>query len=77
MAVVVGMDGQPTAVSHEFYVADADQSAIQELIYRVELILKQADQQQKNIVLAALAELSARYMRAEATSTKLRKAARP
>ena len=63
MAVVVGMDGQPTPISHEFSVTDADQTAIQELIHRVEITLAQADQQQKNIIMAALAELSARYMR--------------
>ena len=63
MAVVVGMDGQPNTLSHEFSVTDADQDAIQDLIHRVELALAQADQQQKNVIMAALAELSARYMR--------------
>ena len=77
MAVVVGMDGQPTPISHEFSVTDADQNAIQELIYRVEITLAQADQQQKNIIMAALAELSARYMRTEEPATKRRKVARP
>lgn len=76
MAVVVGMDGQPTPISHEFSVTDADHDAIQELIHRVEITLEQADQQQKNIIMAALAELSARYMR-DTTPTKRRKVAGP
>lgn len=78
MAVVVGMDGQPTPFSHEFSVTDSDYDAIQDLIHRVELTLAQADQQQKNIIMAALAELSARYMRnSEGPPTKRRKAATP
>jgi hypothetical protein len=78
MAVVVGMDGQPTPISHEFSVTDSDQSAIEELIHRVEVTLAQADQQQKNVILAALAELSARYMRRSGdAATKRRKVVGP
>jgi hypothetical protein len=62
MAVVVGFGSQPTPASQEFSVTDADRSAIEDLIYRVELTLRQADQQQKHVILAALAELSARFM---------------
>ena len=63
MAVVVGMGNQPTPTSHEFFVSDADRGAIEDLIYRVELTLGQADQEQKHVILAALAEISARFMR--------------
>jgi hypothetical protein len=70
--------GQPTPISHEFSVTDADHDAIQELIHRVEITLEQADQQQKNVIMAALAELSARYMRkTDETPTKRRKAVGP
>jgi hypothetical protein len=62
MAVVVALGGQPTPTSHEFSISDADKAAIEDLIYRVELTLKQADQKGKDIILAALAELSARFM---------------
>lgn len=63
MAVVVGTGNQPTPTSREFSVTDADRGAIDDLIYRVELILGQADQEQKHVILAALAEISARFMR--------------
>jgi hypothetical protein len=63
MAVVVALGSQPTPTSHEFSVTEADRGAIEDLIYRVELTLREADQRQKHVILAALAELSARFMR--------------
>ena len=73
MAVVVGFDSQPAQLAHEFSVTDADRDAIQDLISRVEATLKQADQQQKNIILAALAELSARFISNEQQRNQKRK----
>jgi hypothetical protein len=76
MSVVVGMDGQPTPVSHEFSVTDEDYDAIQDLINRVEITLSQVNQQQKNVIMAALAELSAKYMRSiDEPATKRHKVA--
>jgi hypothetical protein len=62
MAVIVGMNGRPGPVLEEFDVTDADRDAVEDLIARVELALHDADSKRKNIILAALAELSARYM---------------
>jgi hypothetical protein len=78
MAVVVAIGGQPTPRSHEFSVTEQDRSAIEDLIYRVELTLKQVSQQEKHVILAALAELSARFMKDAADrSSNARRAARP
>jgi hypothetical protein len=46
----------------EFAVAEADRGAVNDLIVRVAAALDEADTSRRNIILAALAELSARYM---------------
>lgn len=62
MAVVVGMGGHPTLVHEEFEVTDRDQSAVRELIDRVDVTLRDNGQERRNVILAALAEVSARYL---------------
>lgn len=62
MAVVVGVNGRPTPVSGEFAVRDTDRKAIETLISQVEQVLLTVDSQSRNIILAALAEMSARYL---------------
>lgn len=62
MAVVIGMEGRPAPILEEFHVADADREAIDALIERVAAALDEADTSRRSIILAALAELSARYM---------------
>jgi len=62
MAVVIGMDGRPAPLMQEFDVADADRAAVNDLIERVEAALNEADVSRRGIILAALAELSARHM---------------
>lgn len=62
MAVVVGVEGRPAPVHEEFAVTDSDRKQVDHLIERVESALKDADGQSRNVILAALAELSARYM---------------
>ncbi len=62
MAVVIGMDGRPLPFLEEFHVGDADRNAIDALIERVAAVLEVTDKSRKSIILAALAELSARYM---------------
>ena len=69
MAVVVGMEGQPKLVHEEFEITDRDQSAVRELIDRVDGTLRGNGQEKRNVILAALAELSARYLDTE-NSTK-------
>ncbi len=62
MAVVIGMDGGPAPLLGEFNVADSDRAAVNDLIKRVTAALEEADTSSRSIVLAALAELSARYI---------------
>jgi hypothetical protein len=77
MAVVVAIAGQPTPRSHEFSITEQDRGAIEDLIYRVEFTLSQANQQGKHVILAALAELSARFMKDTADRpSKARRAVR-
>ncbi len=62
MAVVVGIDGQPTPFLQEFDIAENDRESISKLVSEVEQTLLESDSKQRNIILAALAELSAKYM---------------
>ena len=62
MAVVIGMNGRPVPILEEFDIAEADRAAVNDLIERVAAALDEADTTRRNVILAALAELSARYM---------------
>jgi hypothetical protein len=73
MAVVVGLHGQPTPLSHEFLVADEDRDEVHSLIALVDTALSQADTHQKHLILAALAEISARYMTAVERPLQIKK----
>ncbi len=64
LAVVIGIDGTPTPILEEFNVADTDRAVINDLINRVNATLEEANDNRRSIILAALAELSARYMHA-------------
>ena len=70
MAVVIGMDGRPAPLLAEFDIADSDRAAVNELIERVALALDASDTTRRSIILAALAELSTRYMRAPESAEK-------
>lgn len=62
MAVVVGVDGRPAPVHAEFEVTDGDREGINVLIARIEGVIDSSDDQKRRMALAALAELSSRYM---------------
>jgi hypothetical protein len=62
LAVVIGMQGRPEPIIKEFSVADADRAAVNSLIERVATALEQSDTEQRSVILAALAEVTARYM---------------
>lgn len=66
MAVVVGMDGRPTPVHDEFDITDLEREKVKALISQVDEALNNSGENRRNIILAALAELSARYLRAAA-----------
>ena len=77
MAVVVGMEGRPTPVHAEFDVADQDRTEVKALMGRMDATLRKSGESRRNIILAALAELSARYLdpsgAVEPPATKRRK----
>ena len=62
MAIVIGIDGRPAPLLEEFEIADSDRGAVNDLVERVTAALEETDTNCRNIVLAALAELSTRYM---------------
>ena len=62
MAVVVGVNGRPSPMHAEFEVTEGERAGIDEIIARVENVIDANDEQQRRLVLAALAELSSRYM---------------
>lgn len=62
IALIIGREGRPVPMLEEFAVAEADRGAVNDLIVRVAAALKEADQSRRSIILAALAELSVRYM---------------
>lgn len=73
MAVVIGIDGRPAPLLEEFDIADSDRTAVEELIQRITSTLDKSDTTRSNIILAALAELSARYMHVPEPAAKNRK----
>ena len=66
LAVVVGMGGRPTPVHDEFDITDLERVKVDELIAKVEEVLDYSGERQRNIILATLAELSAKYLRSAA-----------
>lgn len=66
MAVVVSMGGRSTPVHDEFDITDLEREKVDALIDQVEEALKHSGEKRRNIILAALAELSAQYLRAAA-----------
>ncbi len=66
IAVVVGMEGQRTPIHEEFDVIDTDRSAIGSLVERISETLETSDASDRNVVLAALAEVSAKYIQSSA-----------
>ena len=64
MAVVVGMDGRPTSAYKEFAITDLEREEVEALIEKVDEVLGYSGERQRNIILATLAELSAKYLKA-------------
>jgi len=63
VAVVVGLEGRPEPFIEEFDISEKDASQVKLLTAKVDEILGgYADQDNSNIVLAALAEISAKYI---------------
>ena len=62
MAVTVGMNGSRETVQNIFDVTDSERREVELLIKRLEKTLGESEEQERNIILAALAELSARFL---------------
>ena len=62
MAVMVNVNGRPTPVSGEFDITEGERPEVEALINRVGNILDKEAVERPNVILAALAELSARYI---------------
>ena len=75
MAVVVGIDGRPVPVHNEFTVSELERDQADKLIREIDGILERSGEKSRNVILAALAELSARYLKqaaADSLATKPR-----
>ncbi|MDK3075502.1 hypothetical protein QO034_20715 [Sedimentitalea sp. JM2-8] len=62
MAVVVGLNGRPAPLHAEFEVSESDRKKVDEIISRLESVIKVDAPNNRHLLLAALAELSSRYM---------------
>ena len=69
MAVTVGMNGSRATVQDVFDVTDLDRAEIEQLIKGMERVLEESGEKSRNIILAALAELSARFLNAHDANT--------
>ncbi|WP_170368871.1 ATP-binding protein [Ruegeria arenilitoris] len=62
MAVVVGLNGRPAPMHAEFEVSEAERKKVEDIIDRLEGVIDVEDPKNRHLLLAALAELSSRYM---------------
>ena len=62
MAVTVGIGGRPATVQQEFDVTSFESLDVKALVCKIEGTLQTSGEGRRNVILAALAELSARYL---------------
>ena len=62
VAVVIGLEGRPKPVHDEFHIAERDRQSVTSLVGCVDTALQASGEVRRNVVLAALAEVSARYL---------------
>lgn len=62
LAVVVGKDSSPHSLFQEFEVADIDRHDVEQLASIVDKVLSEADQNRRDIILAALVEVTSKYI---------------
>ncbi len=70
IAVVIGVNGRPAPVHAEFEVTDTDIESIEQIVNQVKGMLESDGSGNRNLILAALAELSSQYI-AEAEENRL------
>ncbi len=62
IAVTVGLRGRPATVHHEFDVTSSQRPDVEALVSKIDRTLQAAGEDRRNVILAALAELSALYL---------------
>ena len=62
MAVIVGVGGRPTPLHDEFEIGDLERAEVDALVAELGRELDNSREDRRNVILAALAELSARYL---------------
>ena len=62
IAIVVGTDGRPTPFHEDFEIGDLERPEVDALVAQLDKALDDIGMDRRNVVLAALAELSARYL---------------
>lgn len=66
LAVVVGKQNMPHSLFGEFEIADADWKDVETLAANVDRALSGADHQRREVILAALVEVTSKYLKARA-----------
>ncbi len=67
MAVVVGLDGRP--LHNAFAISEQEQGKVDSLMARVRAVLSEGGEEEQNVILAALARVSAEYLEARTRQT--------
>ncbi len=62
IALVIGVNGRPTPIHTEFEVTDSDIDSIGQIVDQVKDVLDSDNLSNRNLILAALAELSSQYI---------------
>ena len=60
MAVVVGLDGEP--IHDDFEITERERSQVDVIIKRVRQALAESGEREQNVILAALARVTAEYL---------------
>lgn len=77
MAIVVGRHGRSSPIIEEFAIGDGDRAVVDRIVKSLCKALGQANNQRRSVILAALAEVSTRYMSNSADITGANKTGRP
>lgn len=68
MAVVVGITGRPEAMAGEFSITDGERKTVNDLVAKLEKAFSGISDINEHIILAALAEISSRYLNSHTES---------
>lgn len=70
MAVIVGLNGRPAPLHAEFEVSEAERKLVEAIVARLESVIHIEGPKSRHLLLAALAELSSRYMVSDKLETE-------